>query len=60
MTISAYAQAAPEITEGVSALFGIATGSPESVRNSVIFGISALEGQSYGNDGPSFERKLGL
>ena len=47
---SAFSKAAPAITDSVSGVFGIATANPTSVKAGVVLGISALEGQSFGND----------
>lgn len=48
--MSAFSKAAAPITASVAGVFGVASGSPAALKNDIVAGITALEGQSFGND----------
>ena len=48
--MSAFTKAAAATTASVTGMFGAATGSPAGLKDGIVAGISALEGQSFGHD----------
>ena len=48
--MSAFSKAATPISASVAGMFSVATGSPAALKSDIVAGISALDGQSFGND----------
>lgn len=58
--MSAFNTIAAAGRENVSGIFGLVATDPSAVKAGVVLGITQSLGQSFGNDGPAFERKFGL